>query len=96
MVRLCVPNFIKYVNIKVYNLLTRLNETHNVLWHESCECGCKLNSTVCNSEQIWNNNTCRYGCNKDFASIINLLKGTYGIQVLANINVISGVNQVNI
>ena len=25
-----------------------LNETHNVLWHESCRCVCKLNSSVCN------------------------------------------------
>ena len=33
--RLCVPNIIKNVNIKVYNFLMRLNETHNVLWHES-------------------------------------------------------------
>ena len=30
----------------------RLNETRNVLWHESCKCVCKLNSTVCNSKQI--------------------------------------------
>ena len=31
----------------------RLNETRNVLWHESCTCVCKLNSSVCNSKQIW-------------------------------------------
>ena len=30
----------------------RLNETRNVLWHESCKCVCKLNSTVCNNKQI--------------------------------------------
>ena len=33
--RLCVPNIIKNVNIKVYNFLMRPNETRNVLWHES-------------------------------------------------------------
>ena len=38
MARICVPDIIKNVNIKVYNLLTRLNETRNVLWHESCKC----------------------------------------------------------
>ena len=27
-----------------------LNETRNVLWHESCKCVCKLNSSVCNNK----------------------------------------------
>ena len=31
MVRLCVPNIIKNLNMKVYNFLMRLNETGNVL-----------------------------------------------------------------
>ena len=31
MVRLCVPNIIKRINMKVYNFLMRLNETRNVL-----------------------------------------------------------------
>ena len=35
MARLCVPNIIKNVNMKVYNFLMRLNETRNVLWHKS-------------------------------------------------------------
>ena len=54
MAKLCVPNVIKRVNRQVYNFLMRLNETRNVLWHESCKCVCKLNSSVCNSKQIWN------------------------------------------
>ena len=29
--KLCVPNVIKGLNMKVYNFLTMLNETHNVL-----------------------------------------------------------------
>ena len=59
MARLCVSNIIKNVNMKVYNFLMRLNETRNVLWHESCKCVCRLNSSVCNSKQIWNRDTCR-------------------------------------
>ena len=35
--KLCVPNVIKRVNMQVYNFLTMLNETCNVLWHESCK-----------------------------------------------------------
>ena len=53
----------------------RLNETRNVLWHESCKCVCKLSSSVCNNKQIWNDDTCRCDCNEDFAGIINCAKG---------------------
>ena len=55
--KICVPNVIKGVNMQVYNFLMRLNETRNVLWHESCKCVCKLNSSVCNNKQIWNDDT---------------------------------------
>ena len=57
--KLYVPNVIKGLNMKVYNFLTMLNETRNVLCQESCKCVCKLNSSVCNSKQIWNSDTCR-------------------------------------
>ena len=75
MAKLCVPNIIKGINMKVYDFLLRLNETLNVLWHESCKCVCRLNSSVCNSKQIWNSDTCRCDCNEDFAGIINCTKG---------------------
>ena len=69
MAKLSVPNVIKGVNMQVYNFLMRLNETRNVLWHESCKCVCKLNSSVCNNKQIWNSDTCRCDCNEDFVGI---------------------------
>ena len=75
MAKMCVPNIIKRVNMKVYNFLMRLNETRYVLWYESCKCVCRLNSSVCNSKQIWNSDTCRCDCNEDFAGIINYTKG---------------------
>ena len=31
MAKLCIPNIIKRINMKVYNFLMRLNETRNVL-----------------------------------------------------------------
>ena len=49
MAKLCVPNFIKRVNMQVYIFLMRLSETRNALWHESCKCVCKLNSSICNN-----------------------------------------------
>ena len=42
MAKLCGPNIIERVNMKVYNFLMRLNETRNVLRHESCKCICRL------------------------------------------------------
>ena len=75
MAKLCVPNVIKVANMQVYNFLMRLNETRNVLWHESCTCVCKLNSSICNNKQIWNSDTCRCDCNEDFAGIISCAKG---------------------
>ena len=75
MAKLCVPGIVKRVNMQVYNFLMRLNESRNVLWHESCKCVCKLNSSVCNSKQIWNSDTCRCDCNEDFAGIISCDKG---------------------
>ena len=74
MAKTCVPKIIKNVNMKVYNFLMRL-KTRNVLWHESCKCVCKLNSSVCNNKQIWNDDTCRCDSNKDFAGIISCAKG---------------------
>ena len=37
MAKIWVPNIIKRGNMKVYSFLMRLNETRNVLWHESCK-----------------------------------------------------------
>ena len=75
MAKMCISNIIKNVNMKVYNFLMSLNETRNVLWHESCKCVCRLNSSVCNSKQIWNSDTCSCDCNEDFAGIMTCNKG---------------------
>ena len=75
MAKMCVPYIVKTVNMKVYNFLMRLNETRNVLWQESCKCVCRLNSSVCNSKQIWNSDTCRCDCKEDFAGIMTCNKG---------------------
>ena len=74
MSKLCVPKIVKNVNMQVYSFLMRLNETRNVLWHESSKCVCKLNSSVCNNKQIWNDDTCRCDCNEDVAGILNCAK----------------------
>ena len=51
--KLCVPDIIKSINVKVFNLMSRINETRQIIWHETCKCICRLTSAVCNRRQIW-------------------------------------------
>ena len=34
---LCVPVVVKSLNIKVFNLMSRTNETRHIKWHETCK-----------------------------------------------------------
>ena len=36
--KLCVPDIAKNVNLKVFNLMSRINETRQIIWHETCKC----------------------------------------------------------
>ena len=46
---LCIPNVVKGMNIKVFNLMSRTNETCYVSWHETCACKCRLDTNFCNN-----------------------------------------------
>ena len=46
-VKLCVPDVVKNLKVKVFNLTSRTNETRHIEWHETCKCKCKVNSSVC-------------------------------------------------
>ena len=54
------------MNIKVFNLTSRSNETRHVSWHETCKCKCRLDTSVCNNKQRWNNDKCRCECKELF------------------------------
>ena len=45
---LCVPDVIKDLNVKVFHLMSRTNETRFIEWHETCKCKCRLDAIVCN------------------------------------------------
>ena len=62
--KLFVPDITKNINVKVVNLMARINETRQIVWHETCKCICKLTSAVCNSRQIWNEDKCRCECKR--------------------------------
>ena len=59
--RICVPDIVKSLNVKVFILMSRTNETWDIKWHKTCKCECRLDAIVCNNKR-WNKNTCRCEC----------------------------------
>ena len=60
--KLCVPDVIKNINLKVFNLMSRTNEARQVKWHETCKCKWGLDASACNNKQRWNEDKCRCEC----------------------------------
>ena len=50
--KLCIPNVVKNMNIKVFNLMSRSNETRPVSWHETCACKCRLDACAFRCKNI--------------------------------------------
>ena len=63
--KLCIPDIIKNINVKVWNLMQRINETRHIIWHESCKCVCKLTASVCNNKQRWSEDKYMCECKED-------------------------------
>ena len=47
----CVPNEINHVDVRVVNMITKLNEAKTLVKHISCDSKCKFNTTACTSTQ---------------------------------------------
>ena len=60
--KICVRDVIKDLNLKVFNLMSRTNETRFIKWHEKYKCECRLDAIICNNNQRWNKNKCRCEC----------------------------------
>ena len=58
----CVPDVVKNLNVKVFNLMSRTNETRHIEWHETCKCKYRLGANVCNNKQRWNEDKYRCEC----------------------------------
>ena len=57
--KLCVPDVIKNLNIKVFNPMSITNEKRYIKWHKICKCKCRLDASVCDNKQHWNEGKCR-------------------------------------
>ena len=48
--KICVPDEIKNINVKILNLMSRTNETRHIKWHKTCKCRCRLDASICNNK----------------------------------------------
>ena len=60
--KLCVPDTFKNINVEVFNLMSRTNETRHIEWHKTCKCKCRLDASVSNNKQRCNEDKCRCVC----------------------------------
>ena len=87
--KLCIPDVVKKINIKVFNLMSRINEIRQILWHETCRGVFRLSVAVCNSKQVWNDGKCRCECREDLVDKMFVTKALVGILVIVNVSVIN-------
>ena len=38
--KICFSDSVKNLNVKVFNLMSRTNETRHIEWHKTCKCEC--------------------------------------------------------
>ena len=57
--KLCVLDIVKNLIVKVFNLMSRNNEKRHIEWLGSCKSECRLDASVCNNKQRWNDDKCR-------------------------------------
>ena len=39
--KICVPDVVKDLNVKVFSLMSRTNEARHIKWCETCKCKCR-------------------------------------------------------
>ena len=60
--KICILDNIKNTNVKVFHLMSRTNETRHIKWYKTCKCIRRLDASVCNNKQRWNEDKCRCEC----------------------------------
>ena len=83
-----VPDQVKDTNVKVFNLMSRTKETRPIKWHKICKCKCRLDASICNNKQRWNEDKCRCEC-KELTDKECVIKDLFGILVIVNVNAIN-------
>ena len=86
--KLCVPDVVKGINVKVFNPMSRNNQIRYMKWHETCRCKCRLDASVCINKQLWNVNV------KNSLTKVDAVKDLF--LVIVNVSVINRVMLENI
>ena len=60
--RVYVPDIVKNISVRGFDLISQQNELRNIEFHESCKCNCLLNQPVYNDKQRWNGDQCKCEC----------------------------------
>ena len=60
--KLCVPDVLKNMNIKVFNQISRTNKARYVSWLKTCNYKCRLDASICNTKRRCNNDKCGCEC----------------------------------
>ena len=60
--KLCVLDVVKNSDVRAFNLMSRTNEARYIKWHETCKSKCRLDASVCNNKQLWNEDKCWCEC----------------------------------
>ena len=60
--KMCVLDVVKNLNVKAFNLMSRTNETRHIKWCKACKGKCRLDASVCNNKQRWNDDKWRCEC----------------------------------
>ena len=51
-VKICVPDFVENLNVKVFNLMSRTNETRHIEWGATCKSDCRFGANVCSNKNV--------------------------------------------
>ena len=93
--KICAPDNVKDLNVKVFNLISRTNKTRYIKWQETCKCIYRLDAIVCNINNV-GIMTNVVGNVKNYLIKVYAIKDMLRILVNANLNVIKGMMLVSI
>ena len=62
--KVCIPNKTEDLNLRLFNMITGINESKTLAKYASCKCKCKLDGKKCSSNHWWTNDKCLCECKK--------------------------------
>ena len=94
--KICVPNQIKNINVNYLIYCQELMKKRHIKWHKTCKCKCKLNGSICNNKQRWNDDRCICESKENYLTKECVIKDLFAILVIVSVNVINHVILENI